>query len=68
MLQSTIAISTILSDQFNHVCHKAVSISAAPRSTSLRGSALAKDATDTTFGQAQFAAHMINADTATRGA
>ena len=61
-------ISTILPDQFDHVRHKALFIFAAPWSPSLRGSVLAKYATDTTFRQVQFAAHMINADTATRGA
>ncbi len=40
----------------------------APWSSSLRGSVLSKYATNTTFRQIQFAAHMINADTATRGA
>jgi len=63
-----IPISTILSDQFDHVRYKAIFIFAAPWSSSLRGSVLAKYATDTTFRQVQFAAHMINADTATRGA
>jgi hypothetical protein len=64
----TIPISTILPDQFDYVRHKAVFIFAAPWSPSLRGSVLSKYATNTTFRQIQFAAHMINADTATRGA
>jgi hypothetical protein len=64
----TIPISTILSDQFDHVCHKAVFIRAAPWSSSLRGSVLAKYATNTTFRQVQFVTHMIDADPTTRGA
>jgi hypothetical protein len=65
---STIPTSTILSDQFDHVCHKAIFIFAAPWSTSLRGPVLAKYATDTTFRQVQFAVYMINALTTTGGA
>ena len=61
-------IQSLSPDQFDHVRHKAVFIFAAPWSPSLRGSVLSKYATNTTFRQIQFAAHIINADTATRGA
>ena len=47
---STIPTSTILSDQFDHVCHKAIFIFAAPWSMSFHGSMLAKDTTNLTLG------------------
>jgi hypothetical protein len=64
----TIAISTILAHQFDHVCHQAIFVCTAPWSASLGRTVLTKDQTDPALGYIQLATHSVDAGSTTRGA
>jgi len=64
----TVAISTVLARQLDHVCNQAVFIGTPLWHSTLCGSVLAQDTAYTTLRNLHLTAHMINAGTSTRGA
>ncbi|MBE1283495.1 MAG: hypothetical protein GJ676_09295 [Rhodobacteraceae bacterium] len=64
----TVAVSTVLPGQLDHVSHWFVLIFSALRDTSLLGSMLPKHPTGAALSNIKLAADMIDADTTTSGA
>jgi hypothetical protein len=64
----TIAISTILPGQLDHVGHQAFFISASHRDFALRGSVLPQNAAGAALRDIELSTNTINAGTTTSGA